>query len=298
MRKWVRRTRRRLLKATGGAAWALANGAGYEAIFLEPRWVNHTRPVVWLEDLPPAWDGARIALLTDIHLGPVVELDYVAEAVEMANRAAPHIVVLTGDFVSRRRAIHRRYSRVLGGLCAGEGKFAVLGNHDHWIDPTGVSEVLSSAGITMLTNGRRTLERRGQQLCLAGVDDPWSGRPDLGSALGGVAEHVPRILLCHNPDYAELMPADQRVDLMLCGHTHGKQTRYRLFSSRGLPRRYGKYAAGLAEGPNCQVYISCGLGMNGLPIRWGSRPELPVITLRRAPQRAERTASRPVAPPT
>jgi predicted MPP superfamily phosphohydrolase len=78
--------------------------------------------------------------------------------------------------------------------------------------------------------------------------------------LAGVGPAVPRILLCHNPDYAESMPADTRVDLMLAGHTHGGQVSLPLIGSPILPIRHRQYAAGLVQGPRCPVYVSRGLG--------------------------------------
>ena len=282
VKRWFRLTRRGFLKVAGGGALVIGAGAGIEALVVEPRWVRRTQPEIALEGLPRAWEGVRISLLTDIHLGPWVDLDHVAKAVAMSNDARPDIIALTGDFISRPRAVSPDFAAALKQLRASEGKFAVLGNHDYWHDPAGVTSMLRSAGITLLTNTRRTLERSGQRLCLAGVDDLWAGRPDLNAALDGADGQVPRVLLCHNPDYAERMPSAPRVDLMLCGHTHGGQVRLPLVGRPWLPIRNGKYAAGLTRGPHCRVYTSCGLGMVGLPIRLGCRPELPLITLRRA----------------
>ena len=123
--------------------------------------------------------------------------------------------------------------------------------------------------------------RGGAGLWVAGVDDLWEGSPDLAAALAGVPEAVPRILLCHNPDYAEQMQHTPRVDLMLCGHTHGGQVKIPFGPRPRLPIRHRRYAAGLVEGPCCQVYTSCGLGMVGVPIRFNCRPELAIVTLRR-----------------
>ena len=95
-------------------------------------------------------------------------------------------------------------------------------------------------------------------------------------------ESVPRLLLSHNPDYAEALGESPRVDLMLCGHTHGGQFRLPFIGPLRVPIRHRKYAAGLAQGPRCPVYTSVGLGMVGMRCRFYCRPELPVITLRRA----------------
>ncbi len=264
-----------------GTAAAAAIGSVIDAFAVEPKWIKITNPVVQIPNLPSAWDGVRIAQLTDIHVGRLIDLDYVRKVVEKTDAAKPDVIVLTGDYVSRTDAIDDNLAESLGRLSAPHGKFAVLGNHDHWTDPAAVRSVLTKAGITDLTNRNTILNRKDASLCLAGVDDLWEGRQDLTGALAGVDESVPRILLCHNPDYAEQMPASPRVDLMLCGHSHGGQFKIPFGPRPRLPIQHAKYAAGLASGPHCRVYTSVGLGMIGIPIRFNCRPELTIITLRR-----------------
>ncbi len=277
----VKITRRRFLKLAACIAAAAVVGIIVDAVVVEPKWIKVTNPVVRIADLPPAWEGVRIAQLTDIHVGRLIDLDYVRKIVEKTNAAKPDVIVLTGDYVSRTDAIDDNLAEVLGRLQAPFGKFAVLGNHDHWTDPAAVRSVLAKAGIVDLTGRNTILNRGGAGLCLAGLDDLWEGRHDLSVALAGVDDNVPRVLLCHNPDYAERMPASPRVDLMLCGHSHGGQFKIPFGPRPRLPIRHAKYAAGLASGPHCQVYTSVGLGMIGIPIRFNCRPELAVITLRR-----------------
>jgi len=263
--------------ALGGAA----AGSVVDAWLVEPRWIKVTRPVIPVNSLPPAWDGVRIAHLADIHTGRLVGLDYVGEVVRATLAQSPDIIVLTGDFVTGAAAITPGLAQVLGKLRAPEGRFAVLGNHDHWADATGVVSLLETSGVTLLTNRNVVLERNGEKLCLAGVDDLWEGKQLLDVALAGVDEDVPRLLLCHNPDYAEKMPLDPRVDVMLCGHTHGGQFKIPFGPRPVVPVKHARYAAGLNRGPCCPVYTSVGLGMIGVPIRFNCRPELAIIALRR-----------------
>jgi len=273
-------TRRRFLVAYGGAALTVGIGA-LDAVAVEPRWVRVTYPDVAIRGLPADWDGVRIAHLTDLHVGPVIDVEYIVGVVELANAASPDVVVVTGDFVSEGGATMPGLVDALRALRGPMGRFAVLGNHDYWSGAPPVRSLLADAGIEELTNKRRMLQRRGHGLCVAGVDDLWEGEPDLAAALAGVPEAAPRILLCHNPDYAEDMPHTPRVDLMLCGHTHGGQVKIPFGPRPRLPIRHRRYAAGLVDGPCCQVYTSCGLGMVGIPIRFNCRPELAIVTLRR-----------------
>ena len=137
----------------------------------------------------------------------------------------------------------------------------------------------------------RLVEREpdGLSLCVAGVDDLIEGtvRPDL--ALRGVGHETPRILLAHNPDTAEIpgiagkySPAE-RVDLMICGHTHGGQVRFPIIGAPVTLSEYGqKYVHGLVQGPGCPVIISAGVGMSVFPVRFGVPPEIVEITLTKA----------------
>jgi predicted MPP superfamily phosphohydrolase len=279
-------SRRRFLKLASLEFGGLIAGSVLDSFVIEPRWVKRTRPVIAIDSLPPAWDGVRIAHLTDLHAGKLVGLDYLAKVVEMTIAESPDVIVLTGDYVTGRAGITPELGQLLAKLRAPGGRFAVLGNHDYWASAAGVVSLVQTAGIPMLTNGSVLLDRKGEKLCLAGVDDLWEGRPLLDAALAGVDERLPRILLCHNPDYAEEMPGSPRVDLMLCGHTHGGQFKIPFGPRLGVPLKHVKYAAGLSQGPRCRVYTSVGLGMVGIPIRFNCRPELAIITLRRGMIRA------------
>jgi uncharacterized protein len=276
-------TRRRFLKWLGVGAGAAVAGVAADALLIEPGWVKLTRPTISLPTLPPAWDGVRIAQLSDIHVGRLVSLEDARDAVDLANSLEPDVIVLTGDYVSRADAITRALVEVFRNLRAPEGVFAVLGNHDYWIHRDQMIRTIEQAGIDMLVNEHRILRRGRAELCLAGVDDYWSEDPgpDLAAALAGVPESACRILLAHNPDYVEDLTGTPRVDLALSGHTHGGQVNLPLLGPPVLPIRHRKYAAGLVAGPHCPVYVSRGLGMVEVPVRLNCRPELPLLTLRR-----------------
>ena len=141
--------------------------------------------------------------------------------------------------------------------------------------------MLRNAGVTVLDNACAIVRRDGQSLCIAGVEDPWHGHPSTERALDGLDEDVCRVLLCHNPDYAEEMPARPRVDLMLAGHTHGGQVKIPFGPRPRLPIDYKKYGAGLVRGPHCPVYVTRGIGMIAPPVRFNCRPEVAIITLRK-----------------
>ncbi|MFP4105655.1 MAG: metallophosphoesterase, partial [Phycisphaerae bacterium] len=257
-------------------------GCGVDGFAVEPYWLSVTNTDIRLPRLPQAWDGVRIALLTDLHLGRWIDTDFIAEAVALCNEQKPDIVALTGDIVSRRDAITPAIADVLGELQAPAGKFSVLGNHDYWTDPKMIGGYLASAGFEPVDNDHRTLNRDGRPLHIAGVEDYLEGWPDTQAALGEVPDGECSIVLCHNPDYVEEMPASPSVDLLLCGHSHGGQVNLPLLGRPVLPMRHRKYAAGLNRGPQCPVYTSVGIGVIGIPVRFRCRPEIAILRLRSA----------------
>ncbi len=261
-----------------GPVFRLAAAAGV------PMGWRHTldvsRPRLGVPHLGPGWDGATLALLTDLHVGPVFNLRDLERVVRATNALAPDLVILGGDLVRQAADADRSVSRQLAQLRAALGVFAVMGNHDFWGPRSRVPRTLRRAGIDVLRNEHRILHRNGDPLCLAGVDDLWEGHADLPAALAGVPEGLPRILLSHNPDLAEDLPASPRVDLVLSGHTHGGQILLPLLWRYATPLTHLKYLRGYVQGPRCGVYVSRGLGVVGIPLRFRSPPELPLITLR------------------
>ena len=123
--------RRQFFKIAGVTALGSVTAAGTYP-FLEAKWCRLARRTITLPNLPPAFRGMTLAFISDVHHGPFVPLAYVRDIVEIANSLAPDLVLLTGDYVSR----HPRYIEpgieALGKLEARIGRFAVLGNHDHW----------------------------------------------------------------------------------------------------------------------------------------------------------------------
>ena len=162
------------------------------------------------------------------------------------------------------------------------GVFGVLGNHDYAHGQAETRDSMKAAGIHDLTNNGLWLTRGNGRLRLGGVDDLWFGRPDAKPALGDATIYDACLLVSHNPDFAETL-TDRRVGLMLSGHTHGGQVSLPGMANPFVPSRYGmKYAKGMVEAPATKVYISRGLGLAAVPMRFNCPPELTLLTLRSA----------------
>lgn len=271
---------------TGGA------GAAVHAVAIEPYQLRDTRYRVPIRGLPSWADGLRILQLTDTHLGPRVPTAHIESAVERAIALRPDVVALTGDYVQSGRHLIEPAVAVFQPIVeAGIPVVSVMGNHD-WFEDCGpaMQKRLRETGLNPIDNARvyltsdRRIERapRADALCFAGFGDlDWDGC-DAEAALGGVDPATPRVLLSHQPDAAELSLSGHRVDLMLCGHTHGGQVRLPMLGTPMVPSRYGsKYAYGLVDGPSCPVVVSSGVGVSMLPVRFGVPPEIVEITLDR-----------------
>lgn len=261
-----------------GAALA---GVGWYAWRIEPRRLRITRPVVTLPDLPPAFEGYRIAHISDVHLGERMVRDHLPAVVERVNRERPDLIAITGDFATRHHNELNGGAPVLAGLEAPDGVWAVLGNHDYYVGVRAVSALLAQAGIGLLKNAHHVIMRGSDSIVLAGLDDVLHGAPDLDTALAG-APDAPAILMVHEPDYARVAAADSRVWIQLSGHTHGGQVCLPGLGPPVLPRLGRIYPAGrYAVGERLTLFVSRGTGTAWLAIRLNCRPEITVITLRR-----------------
>jgi len=235
-----------------------------------------------VRDLGAGLAGYRIALVTDLHHGPVVPERWLRHVADTVAGLAPDLVALGGDFVSNARSDLDGLEDIIARFRARDGTVAVLGNHDHWVCPDAVSRVLERAGARLLLNRHLLIHRGSATLAVAGVDDFTHGavRPD--EALAGVAPEVPRVLLSHNPDLIEYLPPGLRVDVMLSGHTHNGHAHLPLVGPITAPSQFGrKYLHGRKRVGQTLLYVSAGVGSAPIPIRWGNPPELPVIELRR-----------------
>jgi hypothetical protein len=241
-----------------------------------------TETAVPVRDLPGAFDGFRIAQLSDVHHGRLVSIDEVRRVVGLANAAGADMVALTGDYTTSLRRYVEPCAEALAELRAPEGVWAVLGNHDHNTDGPLTRAALLRRGIRVLTNENTELRRGPDALGLAGVDDWGWGKADFARAMRGVDTRRPSILLSHEPMALDV-PETRGVSLILSGHTHGGQVALPFV---GAPAAYVwehlKYLRGMYERGGTRLYVSRGTGVIGVPLRVGARPEVAVLRLQRA----------------
>ncbi len=256
---------------SGAARMAEADSNGLEV----------TRLRIPLSNLPRAFNGLTIAQISDPHMGEWMNLERMQAVVRQVNALHPDVIALTGDFISvLRHNTARDLTTALRGLHVREGAFAVLGNHDYDTDAAIVSHAVRAAGnVRLLVNEHAVIERDGERLYIAGVDDMVESQPDLHAALHGVPAGAPVILLAHEPDLVDEVARLRRVGLQLSGHTHGGQVRLPLVGALILPEQGRKYQMGRYDVDGTTLYVNRGVGMVSLYVRFKCPPEITHITL-------------------
>ena len=280
-----------LARSMAGSIGIATSGMGGYASLIAPERLKVREYDIPIQDLPASMDGLRIVHVSDTHYGPFVTQDFLERAFTQANGLDGDLVLLTGDYVHFTPEAVEPGIKSLTQLRSRLGKVAVMGNHEHWEGADACRAVFDQTDIPLIDNTRLFLTPDGLTdspkgkdcICIAGVGDLWEDDVCLDKVLDGLPSNMPRLLLSHNPDVAELIVPQQRVDLMLSGHTHGGQVRLPIMGAPVTPSNFGnKYVGGLCAGPHCPVVVSRGIGVAGIPIRFCVPPELGLITLRRA----------------
>ncbi len=295
-------SRRRFLKISCQALWGGLVASGGTALYaatIEPTWLRLRRISVGLPALPASVEGFTLSLLTDLHYTEQGGPRLVEDAVALSNAVEPDVVLLGGDFVTGSAAYAQALIPLLEDLRAPYGVFAVLGNHDIWSATVTVVEALESAGVTVLRDavttvgplqligiedrGATGMTRLGQASGLAAFRRRWTAAVRaLRGLVAQEATDLPRLLLVHNPDFAELLPDDAGIELVLSGHIHGGQVQLPLIGAPLIPSCFGdRFLEGLtATSAGTPVYVSHGVGHIPPGVRFNCRPEVTALTLR------------------
>jgi predicted MPP superfamily phosphohydrolase len=259
-----------LATTVGAVTGAAVYGAGYER-----HRIGITEETIRVKGLSPAWNGRRIALLTDIHHSALVPATDVVRAVNLANAQKPDLIVLGGDYVTNAdRDFMEPVAELLAPLRAPQGVFAILGNHD---DDRDMPAALARHGIQVLRDRSARVSIRREALTLTGIRFWTRDSARIADAIEKTRDPV--ILLAHDPrrlaDAAAL-----GVTAVLSGHTHGGQV---VLPWLGAPAaRKFPVREGLARMGETTLFVSRGVGTVYLPVRINCPPEVAIITLRAA----------------
>lgn len=279
------RRRRRL----GWAALAVLLALAAWSFYVEPRWLARREVAAAL----PGWQAQRplrVAVAADWHfsnkaLWRVMTVDRARRIVDEINAAAPDLVLLPGDFIADRDyrpanapTAEDEIAAELARLRAPLGVVAVMGNHDWWHDGDAFIAAFRRRGIAVLEN--QAMPIPGTPIWLVGVGDHSTGHSRPARALAALPRGAPAIVLMHDP--ASLLDMPPVRGLVLAAHTHGGQVYLPFIGAPVVPGAAPRaWAYGwIAHGDN-RMYVTSGLGVSILPVRFNMRPEWVMFTLGR-----------------
>lgn len=201
----------------------------------------------------------KIVQLSDIHIGGLIDKEFIHDIVQRVNILKPDIVVITGDLVDINIFHAQETLDELKTLNSTYGTYFIVGNHEYFHNIQEIIEGVKSLGIKVLENENVYIGEKGEGFNLAGVYDVFGYRakkymPDINKALKNIQDS-PTLLLAHQPRYIQEVEKD--VDLVLSGHTHGGQ----LYPFRFLVKLQQPYISGLHQhNDNLQIYVNKGTG--------------------------------------
>ncbi|MEW2130353.1 metallophosphoesterase [Streptomyces sp. NPDC005435] len=261
-------------RVAGGVVAGVAVGTvgwGTYGVLRGPRVKRVTVP---LAKLPRAAHGYRIAVVSDIHLGPVLGRDFAQRVVDTVNSTQPDLIAVVGDLVDGSVKNLGPAAAPLAGLKARHGSFFVTGNHEYFSGAAQWVEEVRTLGLRPLENARTEMP----YFDLAGVNDLAGASegqgPDFARALDGRDPARACVLLAHQP--VQIHEAVRHaVDLQLSGHTHGGQ----LWPGNLIAAAANPTVAGLDRYGDTQLYVSRGAGAWGPPTRVDAPSDVTVIEL-------------------
>ncbi|WP_310427297.1 metallophosphoesterase [Chamaesiphon sp. VAR_48_metabat_135_sub] len=252
---------------------------------IEPRWLTVKTIDVQIVGLNPVFEGYKIVQLSDLHArSAVMDRQQLEKVAMLADRQQPDLIALTGDYITKEADdSEEMLANAFSKLQAKDGVVAIMGNHERGArDITPIESALQASKIKLLNNDVYSIDRHGNLLNIAGVDDFCFKRANLPQTIEQLPQTGTNILLAHEPDFADLAAATNRFGLQLSGHSHGGQI-VLPFLPRIAPRLAQKYINGLYRIGDLQLYVSPGVGTTGPPTaRFNCRPEISVIVLHKS----------------
>jgi uncharacterized protein len=277
-----RLTRRRFFGIAGGLV-AGAAATGLYAWQIEPHWISIVNRDLVVNRLPESWIGRTLIQISDLHVGTVVDSDYLIRAVKLVSTLNPAMTVITGDFMTCHGVEQiNAVAGVLQHLSPGPlGCIAILGNHDYgqnWSHRDAADSLVSrltDLGIRTLRNECHTVDG----LQMIGIDDLWGPNFRPEAVLPHVNWDAATLTLCHNPDAVDLPSMAACRGWILAGHTHGGQCKPPFMAPPLLPVTNQRYTSGEFDlGNGHWLYINPGIGYLRR-VRFNVRPEITVFRL-------------------
>ena len=256
------------------------------------------RKRIALKNLPKAFDGIKVAQISDIHAGSFFNKIAVQGGIDMLRGEKPDLIFFTGDLVNTSASEVNGFFNIFKNVQAPLGVFSVTGNHDYgdyhnWPNAESKKQNFQNLikahellGWDLLMNEHRFIELNGEKIAVIGIENWGAGRfskyGKLNKAYEGSEEAMAKILLSHDPSHwdAQVRPGYPDIDLTLAGHTHGFQFGVEWGDFKWSPSQYVyKQWAGLYQENEQYLYVNRGYGYLGYPGRVGIPPEITILEL-------------------
>ena len=272
--------RRTLVHHTNVVILGLTSAIVLYAVYGARRRPRIVEVAIPFASLPEDLTSLRIVQISDLHVGPTIKRDFVERVVAQVQSLAPDIIAFTGDLADGSVNDLRHEVEPLAKLSARYGKFFVTGNHEYYSGAEAWIAEVQRLGFTVLLNEHRVIQHGRSRVLLAGVPDFNAEHmlshhhSDPTAAIANAPDTDLKILLAHQPR-SIFAAANAGFDLQLSGHTHGGQ----FFPWNLLVPLQQPFVKGLQRHQNTRLYISCGTGYWGPPLRLGAPAEVTVIRL-------------------
>ena len=240
-----------------------------------------------IKGLPKEADGLKIGVMSDFHAGAFDNKEIILQSIAAINAEQPEIITILGDYMNAQttrdsKSLEKNsyIFEALRSLVAPQGIYAVLGNHDHWIDAHFVQDKLSNLPAQILTNRNIILDNG---LAMAGIDDLLKGSPDLRKAMANIPPETTTILLSHNPDVNLQLNDEARIRLVISGHTLGGQIRIPFAKwAPWVPCSLRYRQSGLIrETIERSTFVTKGIGTTIIPLRVACPADIAILRLLR-----------------
>jgi predicted MPP superfamily phosphohydrolase len=243
----------------------------------ERRLITTTDLVRQTYEIPVATLGTgrlRVAHVSDLHVDSQLPFDHYVSALALATADEPDLLLMTGDFVSKRRSLPLLSELLRGRLRARLGVFAVLGNHDYWTEPEGVRQILAQEGARLVAGRSERVELGdGTSVQICGTEHPWGPRPECVDG----RDSLFTIVLSHTPDNIYDL-SQLGAAAVFAGHCHGGQLRLPGLGALVVPSRYGRrFDRGHFQIESTHLFVSAGVGAAAPPLRLWCRPDVVVV---------------------
>lgn len=239
--------------------------------------------VIMDKDVPDNFDGLKIVHFSDLHYNRAISLNKVKSIVNEINDINPDIVVFTGDLIDRDAIIsdndYDELANVLGNIKSKYGKYAVIGNHDYEKDKDGVIKVFHKADFKYLDNSYEIIyNKENEKIFIGGLGNVTHNQEDISKMMeyfndeGNKIDY--KIILVHEPDIADNIVKDYKVNLILAGHSHNGQVRLPIIGAIYKPPYAKNYYDNYYNLDGTNLYISSGIGVSTVNYRLFNHPSI------------------------